>query len=217
LPPPAHSRASWRWTQFARTKNSPSIDISALDAKALSHNLNDGDYVRPLDEVRDLFWSAPRMPLLPGGDSDLQRAIFQALQAVTLRLVGADGLDRVVTRPAEIGSPDSGRAGPCQVRCSVRAEVAGSRGSGVRKPCETTTARATALAEMTGNAAVDCSTRNDLAGGGGMQLDRMEIAKPTVPQAAPTPFVTRHCRSGPMNFATYPPREEASHRRHRAA
>jgi hypothetical protein len=43
------------------------------------------------------------MPLLPGGDSDLQRAIFQALQAGTLRLVGADGLDRAVTRPGEIG------------------------------------------------------------------------------------------------------------------
>ena len=43
------------------------------------------------------------MPLLPGGDSDLQRAIFQALQAGNLRLVGADGLDRAVTRPGEIG------------------------------------------------------------------------------------------------------------------
>ena len=79
------------------------FDISALDAKALLHNLTDGDYERPLDEVRDLFWSAPRMPLLPGGDSDLQRSIFQALQAGIIRLVGADGLDRAVTRPGEIG------------------------------------------------------------------------------------------------------------------
>jgi hypothetical protein len=79
------------------------FDVSALDAKALLHNLNDGDYGRPLDEVRDLFWSAPRMPLLPGGDSDLQRAIFQALQAGDLRLVGSDGLDRVVNRPGDIG------------------------------------------------------------------------------------------------------------------
>ena len=79
------------------------FDISALDAKALLHNLADGDYQRPLDEVRDLFWSAPRMPLLPGGDGDLQQAIFQALQAGNLRLVGVDGLDRVVTRPGEIG------------------------------------------------------------------------------------------------------------------
>jgi len=79
------------------------FDVSALDAKALLHNLNAGDYERPLDEVRDLFWSAPRMPLLPGGDSDLQRAIFQAIQAGNLRLVGADGLDRAVTRPGDIG------------------------------------------------------------------------------------------------------------------
>jgi hypothetical protein len=93
------------------------FDVSALDAKALLHNLSDGDYGRPLDEVRDLFWSAPRMPLLPGGDSDLQRAIFQALQAGDLRLVGPDGLDRVVNRPGDIGvgqsslrlaKPDSG-------------------------------------------------------------------------------------------------------------
>jgi Protein of unknown function (DUF499) len=79
------------------------FDVSAFDAKALLHNLNDTDYGRPLDEVRDLFWSAPRMPLLPGGDSDLQRAIFEALQAVKLRLVGADGLDRAVGRPGDIG------------------------------------------------------------------------------------------------------------------
>lgn len=84
-------------------KKGKTFDISALDAKALLHNLSDGDYERPLDEVRDLFWSAPRMPLVPGGDSDLQRAIFEALQAWKLRLVGADGLDRVVTRPGEIG------------------------------------------------------------------------------------------------------------------
>jgi Protein of unknown function (DUF499) len=79
------------------------FDVSALDAKALLHNLNDTDYGRPLDEVRDLFWTAPRMPLLPGGDSDLQRAIFEALQAGSLRLVGADGLDRAVGRPGDIG------------------------------------------------------------------------------------------------------------------
>jgi hypothetical protein len=72
------------------------------------HNLNDSDYDRPLDEVRDLFWSTPRMPLLPGGDSDLQQAIFEALTAGTLRLLGADGLDRTVTRPGDIGVGQSG-------------------------------------------------------------------------------------------------------------
>ena len=49
----------------------------------------------------------PRMPLLPGGDSDLQRAIFQALQAADLRLVGPDGLDRVVNRPRVTSAWDS--------------------------------------------------------------------------------------------------------------
>jgi hypothetical protein len=43
------------------------------------------------------------MPLLPGGDSDLQRAIFQALRAGDLRLIGPDGLDRAVARPGDIG------------------------------------------------------------------------------------------------------------------
>lgn len=84
------------------------FDVDAFDAKALLHNLNDGDYGRPLDEVRDLFWSAPRMPLLPGGDVDLQRAIFQAIEANNLRLVGVDGLVRSVTRPSEIGVGQSG-------------------------------------------------------------------------------------------------------------
>ena len=102
------------------------FDISAFDAKALLHNLNDGDYQRPLDEVRDLFWSAPRMPLLPGGDSDLQRAIFQALQAGTIRLVGADGLDRVVTRPGEIGVGQSSLC-PAVTTGVTRGGVAGLR------------------------------------------------------------------------------------------
>jgi hypothetical protein len=82
--------------------------VGAFDAKALLHNLNDGDYDRPLDEVRDLFWSSPRMPLLPGGDGDLQRAIFQALDVGTIRLVGSDGLDRIVNRPGDIGVGQSG-------------------------------------------------------------------------------------------------------------
>lgn len=82
--------------------------IGVFDAKALLHNLNEGDYDRPLDEVRDLFWSSPRMPLLPGGDTDLQRAIFEALSAGTIRLVGSDGLDRAVNRPGDIGVGQSG-------------------------------------------------------------------------------------------------------------
>jgi hypothetical protein len=79
------------------------FEVGAFSGKALIHNLRDDDYGRPLDEVRDLFWSAPRMPLLPGGDADLQRAIHQAVIEQTVRLVGADGSERQITSPLEIG------------------------------------------------------------------------------------------------------------------
>jgi hypothetical protein len=79
------------------------VGVGEFNAKALLHNLQEGDYARPLDEIRDLFWNAPRMPLLPGGDSDLQVAIFEAIQANLLRLVGEDGTERVVNKPSEIG------------------------------------------------------------------------------------------------------------------
>ena len=43
------------------------------------------------------------MPLLPGGDADLQRAIFEAVCEGSLRLVGDDESERVVTKASEIG------------------------------------------------------------------------------------------------------------------
>lgn len=84
------------------------FDVSALTAKALLHNLDEKDYGRPLDELRDLFWSSPRLPLLPAGEADLQRAIFEAVRGAQLRLVGTDGLDRTVTRPSDIAVGSSG-------------------------------------------------------------------------------------------------------------
>jgi hypothetical protein len=80
------------------------VGVGEFTAKALLHNLMDSDYDdRPLDEIRDLFWNSPRMPLLPGGDADLQRAIFEAVSDGKLRLVGEDGTERVVNRASEIG------------------------------------------------------------------------------------------------------------------
>ena len=79
------------------------FEVGAFSSQALTHNLRDDDYGRPLDEVRDLFWNAPRMPLLPGGESDLQRAIFDAVTAGTMQLVGTDGYERTVTNAGEIG------------------------------------------------------------------------------------------------------------------
>jgi len=84
------------------------FDVSALTAKALLHNLDVKDYGRPLDELRDLFWSAPRLPLLPGGEPDLQKAIYDAVSAGQLRLVGAAGEDRAVTRPGDIAVGSAG-------------------------------------------------------------------------------------------------------------
>jgi len=84
------------------------FDTSALTAKALLHNLDVKDYGRPLDELRDLFWSSPRLPLLPDEERDLQRAIYEAVSAGQLRLVGTDDADRAVTRPADIAVGSSG-------------------------------------------------------------------------------------------------------------
>jgi hypothetical protein len=79
------------------------FDIGAFSAQALLHNLGETDYNKPLDEVRDLFWTAPRMPLLPNGDSDLKHAIFEAINAGRVVLVGADGAERHVSTQDEIG------------------------------------------------------------------------------------------------------------------
>ena len=92
----------------ALVEQGKAFDISAFTAKALLHNLDTKDYGRPLDELRDLFWSAPRLPLLPSGETDLQRAIYEAVDGALLRLTGADGLDRAVTRPGDIAVGSSG-------------------------------------------------------------------------------------------------------------
>jgi len=79
------------------------FDVAAFDARALLHNLTDSDFNKPLDEVRDLFWNSPRMPLLPGADGDLKRAIFEAVKTGKVVLVGSDGIERHVSGPDEIG------------------------------------------------------------------------------------------------------------------
>lgn len=76
--------------------------------RVLELNLRDDDYLRPLNEIRDAFWSAPRLPLLPGGEEDLRRALFEAVRAGQLRLVDASGTDVTVTTPNEINLAQSG-------------------------------------------------------------------------------------------------------------
>jgi hypothetical protein len=69
---------------------------------ALLHNLRDSDYQRPLSEVRDGFWNAPRLGLLPDGVSDLRQAIYQAVEDDQLRIVRAGDETVLVTAPTEI-------------------------------------------------------------------------------------------------------------------
>jgi hypothetical protein len=79
-----------------------------FSAKALLTNLNDTDYGRPLSELRDAFYQTPRLPLLPGGDNDLKSAIYFAVKARDLRLVGADGVEKIVEAPDTINLSSQG-------------------------------------------------------------------------------------------------------------
>lgn len=81
---------------------------ASLTVRALLHNLDQKDYGRPLDELRDLFWSSPRLPILMSGESDLQRAIYEAVDTGQLRLVGSDDAERTVTRASDIAVGSSG-------------------------------------------------------------------------------------------------------------
>jgi hypothetical protein len=125
------------------------FDKEQFTAKALVHNLTENDYGRPLNELRDLFWSAPRLPLLPSGDADLQSAIFAAVQEGSLRLVGNDDNDRSVTRPSDIavgsssltlarpkvagGATDTAAAGDESTGGEVGGGVPQARGSGGKR------------------------------------------------------------------------------------
>jgi hypothetical protein len=79
-----------------------------FDAKALLHNLRDDDYGRPLSEIRDSFWNTPRLPLLPDGEEDLRRAIYQAVHNGALVLVDHLGKQRTADTPADINLSSAG-------------------------------------------------------------------------------------------------------------
>lgn len=83
--------------------NDRALGADQFDATALLHNLRDDDYGRPLDELRDLFWQTPRMPLLHGGEADLQKAVYQAVREGRAHLVGEDGEERAVAAPGQVG------------------------------------------------------------------------------------------------------------------
>ncbi len=65
-------------------------------------NLRDEDFGRPLKEIRDSFWNTPRFPLLPRGELELSRAIYQAVADDKLELVNDDGQVVVAKSAADV-------------------------------------------------------------------------------------------------------------------
>jgi hypothetical protein len=84
------------------------FDAGQFTAKALLHNLREQDYGRSLAELRSSFFSAPRLPLLYGGDSDLQQAIYDAVKEGMLVVVDGAGTEVTVTAPNQVNLASAG-------------------------------------------------------------------------------------------------------------
>lgn len=71
---------------------------------ALLHQLglHTATWGQPLQKIRDDFYKTPRLSLLPSGDADLQRAIFDAVHAGDLRVLTSDGQEAHASSPAEV-------------------------------------------------------------------------------------------------------------------
>ena len=78
-----------------------------FDAAALLHNLREQDWGLPLSELRDMFWNTPRVPLLPGGESDLRRALYGAITAGEVEIIDSAGEARTVATAADINLASS--------------------------------------------------------------------------------------------------------------
>lgn len=104
-----------------------------LDSTALMHNLRSNDWGRPLCEIRDDFWKAPRLPLLPGGERDLRAALFAAVAAGGIEIIGSDGEPRTVTAESQINLSST----DLRIRQPVPAATSGEEaddGSGETQP-----------------------------------------------------------------------------------
>lgn len=86
----------------ALVEHEKAFDRYVFTAKALMHQLRENDYGRPLGEIRDLFWQAPRLPLLHDGDADLRTALYEAVRSDLVRIVSRDGTEVAVTAANEI-------------------------------------------------------------------------------------------------------------------
>lgn len=84
------------------------FDAGAFNAKALIHNLREGDYGRTLSDLRASFYSAPRLPLLYAGERDLQQAIYDAVAAGNVQIVDGSGDSVAVTAPNQVNLASAG-------------------------------------------------------------------------------------------------------------
>lgn len=79
-----------------------------FDSQALLHNLRANDWGKPLRDIRDAFYSTPRLGLLYGGDNDLKRALYQAISAGEARIVSPNGDEAQAASPNDINVQSSG-------------------------------------------------------------------------------------------------------------
>ncbi|PCK24398.1 DUF499 domain-containing protein [Rhodococcus qingshengii] len=106
------------WKSLA--EKDKAFDAGQFSAKALVHNLRDRDYGRSLSEIRSSFYNAPRLPLLYGGDTDLQRAIFDAVEDGLLRIVDGSDSNVAVTSSGQVNLTSAGlRLAKMPAKCEV--------------------------------------------------------------------------------------------------
>ena len=106
------------------------FDTGAFNGNALVHNLRDSDYGRTLSDLRAAFYSAPRLPLLFGGDPDLQQAIYDAVTKGTVDIIDGAGDPVAVTAPNQVNLTSVG------LRLAKPKAVEASAGSGGGAPEE---------------------------------------------------------------------------------
>ncbi len=75
---------------------------SEFTGDVLVYNLRSNDYGLPISELRDNFWSNPHKPLLPGGEPELARAMYQAITKGDIQLVSPEGQIYQVRQPNDI-------------------------------------------------------------------------------------------------------------------
>jgi hypothetical protein len=84
------------------------FDDGEFTARALIHNLREGDYGKTLSDIRAAFYSAPRLPLLYNGDRDLQQAIYDAVTNGLVVIVDGSGQAVAVTAASHVNLSSTG-------------------------------------------------------------------------------------------------------------